>query len=444
MRDRGCFVLNAVELGERCAQLMDPARNEWGRLGALQKHIDGRIVRTWTPDGADSEYRDLLAKAGTPWLAFGRDAIAQGVRASGYSDENVWNKVWLRNGMGGRQGSSTREAVGLGKSYLLLLPALDGEVFMRPLSALRTFAVYADPWDEYPAEVLYRVGERKGNFWDSRWLYVDAEGSYRFSGTPKTPQDVEFIPHGLGITPVVLVPNSMGDEGPVSSVAHAIPVYKRIVDATFTLQMVQRYGAFPQKWMAGGEIAVDPNSGRPLVNASVDSLLHASGESGETARFGSFQAANLTDVVNALEKHIKDLGAVLQVPPFYMLGAVVNMGADGIAATESGYHRNLEERRSSIGEGYELALRTGAMILGDTEASQRWQDHMDWENVSSWSLNQVADAFSKLNVDGVPLERLFQLVPGWSKSDAISAAAGVAAARDLGELEVVPQIELPD
>ena len=35
--------------------------------------------------------------------------------------------------------------------------------------------------------------------------------------------------------------------------------YKRVVDATFTLKMVERYGMFPQKWQAG-RVGVDTDS----------------------------------------------------------------------------------------------------------------------------------------------------------------------------------------
>ena len=410
-------MLDASALGERCGEVMKDARQEWMRLHNLQRHIDGKVLKTWMPQGADAEYRDLLNKSGGPWLGFSRDAIAQGCRINGYANERVWEQVWRANGMDGRQGVTTKQAVGLGKSFLMLLPADGGGVVMRPMSAHNTYAVYTDPWDPYPEFVLYRIGptKRGPQFWDSQWYAFDQEASYRFTGSPSTPKDLEVTPHGLGFTPVVRIANTLASEGePLSSVEPGIPIYKRIVDATFSLQMLQRYGAFPQKWGAGGTLGE--------ARVAVDSLLHAPGEAGETVRFGTFEAADLTKMVTALEAHVKHLAAVLQVPPHYLLGAVVNMSAEGIAAAESGYHRNIGDRRDALGEGYELALRTGALIIGETDAAAALTDAVSWANVQSWSLAQVTDAISKLDVVGADLARLFQMIPGWSRQDAIEAA----------------------
>jgi hypothetical protein len=419
--------MDATALGEKCAALKTTARNEWARLGTLQRKIEGKLTTTWTPDNADLEYKDLLRKASSPWLLFARDVIAQGCRVDGYDDPAVWRDAWQANGMDGRQPAINREAIGLGKSFILVMPSDGGGVVMRPLSALTTFAVYEDQRDEYPVQVLARVGKRKPSFWESTWIYVDDEGVYRFNGDPARPADVKFTSHGLDVCPVVLIPNTLAIDGePQSSIEPAIPVYQRIVDATFTLQMVQRYGAFPQKWMAGGEIAKNAD-GTPSVRSSVDSLLHASGVSGETARFGTFEAADLNQVVAALEEHIINLTSVLQVPTLYFIGPKPNTSADSIVAGESSYHRNLADRRLSLGEGYELALRTAALILGLDAAAADTSSQVHWDDVATYTLNQVSDSVVKLAAVGAPLEMLFAMIPGWTKTDVLEAAGEVRA-----------------
>lgn len=417
------MTLNTTEIGELADSIRTESRNEWSRLATLQKRIEGKLNRTWMPDNADLEYKDLLRKSASPWLEFVRDAISQGLRIDGFSSEKVWKDGWQANAMDGRQGAINREIVGLGKSYGMSIPAATaGEAVMRPLSALRTFAKYRDPWDEYPEYVLHRASRQRAQYWEADWLLLDETSIYRFKGDPRRPENLRTVAHNLDFTPVVMLSNTLSLDGePRSSVEAAIPVYQRVVDATFTLQMVQRYGAFPQKWMAGGEIARDEN-GNSLVRSAVDGLLHASGVSGETARFGNFQSANLTDVVSAVDAHIKHLSAVCQVPPHYLLGAVVNMSAEGIAAAESGYYRNIGDRQDAIGEGYELWLRTTAAILNDP-AKDEIDAQVHWEDLSSRSLGQIADAVGKLGAQGAPLELLFAMIPGWSKTDAIEAAS---------------------
>lgn len=416
------MALSAVEIGTIAESLVPAARKEWARTGFIQKRIDGKLNRTWMPENADLEYKDLFRKASTPWLQFVRDCIAQGLRVDGYSDDTVWASAWQASGMDGRQGQLNREVVGLGYSFLGVIPAEGGGVVMRPLSALRTFAQFSDPWDDYPEYVLHILSGSVAQIDAAKWMLVDGEAVYRFTGDPRKPRDLVIAPHDLGYAPVVMISNAFALDGmPTSSVEAAVPVYQRIVDATFTLQMVQRYGAFPQKWMAGGEIAVDAN-GNPLIRSTVDSLLHASGESGEAARFGTFAPADLNQVVQALDAHIKHLSAICQVPPHYLLGAVVNMSAEGIAAAESGYFRNIADRQDSIGEGYELALRTAAAILGYQDAADDSNSQVHWADVSARSLAQISDAVVKLATVDAPLEMLFALVPGWSKVDAIEAA----------------------
>ncbi|WP_404474827.1 phage portal protein [Microbacterium aerolatum] len=408
--------LDIAALGKLGSDLQKDAQSTWAPLRTLQRHIDGQLLKTWMPDNADAEYKDLLRKSASPWLGFARDAIAQGCIVSGYTNTDIWERAWRANGMDGRQDVVTRDAVGFGRGFLAVLPGADSDsVVMRPMSALDTFAVYDDPWDDYPRYVLHRRKPRNGRqtFWQGEWMLLDEEGIYRFSGTPAGPLDMSFEAHGMEFAPVVGISNTL-DASPISSIADKVPVYKRIVDATFTLQMLQRYGAFPQKWMAGGD--VDPN-----VRSSVDGLLHAGGEAGDTARFGAFPASDLEKAVSALDAHIKHFSAVVQVPPHYLLGAVVNMSAEGIAAAEAGYHRNLSARKKSIGEGYELAMRTAAAMLGDDGAAASMTDQVEWENVSSWSLSQVSDFIQKIEMSTGPLEELFRMVPGWTKADAAKA-----------------------
>lgn len=413
--------LSSVELSALITdQVMKPARQEWSRLRWLQKNIDGGLLKTWMPDNADAEYRDLLLKSRSPWLLFVRDCIAQGLIVDGYSHEATWSQAWQANGMDGRQNALNREVVGLGYSYLMSLPADGGGVVMRPLSAHQTFSTKADPWDDHPEYVLHKQNEKK-------WHFFDDEAQYTITGTPSRIEKLEISEHGAGFTPVSLIANEFAMSGfPASSIEPAIPVYKRIVDATFTLQMVQRYGAFPQHNMAGGKIAVD-DDGNALMRPSVDSLLHSDDP---LTKFGSFPAADIEQVAGAVDTHIKHLSAVCQVPPHYLLGAIVNMSAEGIAAAESGYFRNIDDHKVVMGEGYELALRSAAAILGHDTAAKDTSSQVHWQDTSTRSLAQISDSVVKLKTVGAPLEMLFAMIPGWSKTDALEAAEYV---RENGE-----------
>jgi hypothetical protein len=414
--------MDATTLGEFLSGYMKDIRKEWDRLRFLQKNIDGTIYSTWMPRGADAEYKDMLRKAATPWLMYAQNAKAQGLVVDGFTSDEIWREAWQANGMDGRQVVVNREVIGLGKSYGLSLPANGGKVLMRPLSAHSTYAKFADPWDEYPEWVLYRSAKMGKSYWDSTWYFFDATHWYKFTGSPGTPQGIETYEHGLGYCPVVQLSNTLtSDSVPESSIEPGIKPWKRVVDYTFTLSMDMRYGAFPQKWMAGGEIQTDEN-GNAMIRPAVDSLMHASGPAGETARFGSFQSASISDVVAGLESAKQDLSSILQIPPHYFLGKVINMSAEGIEAAESAYYRDLAERKEALSEGYELWLRTAADILGYSNVADDPNVEIHWMEQRTRSLGQIADAIVKLKTVGAPDELLFALMPGWTKQDVLEAA----------------------
>lgn len=424
------MAMDAAELSALITDgILKDANQEWSRLRWLQKHVDGGLNKTWMPESADLEYKDLFRKARSPWLRFVRDCIAQGLIVDGYSHADTWANAWQANGFDGRQGAVNRETIGLGYSYVLTLPsARSGEVVMRPLSALNTFSVKEDPWDDYPDYVLHKAADKK-------WHFFDNEAHYLITGTPGRIESLEVRRHGQGYTPVSMIPNAFAMQGfPESEIEPAIPVYKRIVDATFTLQMVQRYGAFPQKNMAGGKIATD-EAGNALIRPAVDSLLHSTDPD---TKFGSFPGADIGKVADAVDTHIKHLSAVCQVPPHYLLGAVVNMSAEGIAAAESGYFRNIDDHKVVMGEGYELALRSAASILGNSDAALDTSSQVHWQDTSTRSLAQISDAVVKLQTVGAPMEMLFAMIPGWSKNDAIEAAEYV---KENGAQAVIPAIQ---
>lgn len=449
------MTMTSAELAAAWKPFEKEARFELARLSTLDKKLKGGLIKLWTPDDSDLEYKDLQRKSKSPWLDYTATATAQGCRVDGYvgsagataEAKQAWERGWQDNGMDGRQNGVTLEAIRLGYSFIVGLPAVaneyaqvvndDGEpiigddgqpemetievidpnrVVLRPASSLQSYGVYDDPYDEFPRYFITRIGKRgSGDFWESsRWMFLDDEAVYYFEGRPSQPKNLQAIEHGRGYTPVALIPNTLPTFGPPeSSVEAAIPIYHRIVDATFTLEMVQRYGAFPQKWGTG--VTVGENAAR----VSVDSLITSTDP---MSRFGNFLQANLTDVVAALDAHIKHLAAVTQVPPHYLLGAVVNMSAEGIAAAESGYFRNIGQRQDALGEGYELAMRIAADYLGLEKAATDTSARIHWEDVSSRSLAQIADAVTKLATLKVPLDQLFRMVPGWTQTDAEAAA----------------------
>lgn len=409
--------LSAIDLKNRInEELWAPANRTWTANNFLKKTIDGNITKVWMPDGVDGEYKDLMRKSRSPWLEYCAQSISQGLIVDGYSNNEVWKNAWQANLMDGRQGAMNYQVVAYGYSYLLSFPGQEtGTASMRPLSVHKTFGFFEDDWDEDPTLVITRSENRK------RWRIFDAEAMYEIEGNdPRKFSDMTTTPHDAGVQPVTMIRSSFSLDGlPRSLVEPAVPVYKRIVDGTFTLQMGKRYGAFPQKSQSGGEIATDEN-GNSLVRPSIDTILHSEDP---TTKFSAFPAADLNQMIAAVEKEIQDLAAIMQVPPHYLLGKISNLSAEALAAAESGYFRRNALLRSVMGEGYERALRVAASFMGpDYEsAASDTSSEVHWADVSHRALSQVADAINKLDATNAPLEKLYALLPDWTSKDAKEA-----------------------
>lgn len=406
------------------------ARSEWAAMARSVRYARGQQKLPWLPDDTETEYRDLAMKSATCWIDLVLRAQTQGLHVDGYGrgDSVAWEQGWRINGMDARQSALYYAVLVCGVGWILELPSDDG-VWMRPVAAGSIAARFEDEQDEWPSAVLHTISADRWDYYDAaaRWRLVRQAGLWSVESVTE---------HGLGVTPAVRLKSSFDLLGrPQGEVAPLIPTQDRIVDATFTLQMVAKYGAFPQRWIAGlnpgeplrdsdGDVLTD-GDGNPLmpqIKAYVDHILLAADPD---TKFGQFQAADLGQYVAALEAHIRHLAAVSQTPPHYLLGSLVNLSAEALAAAEAGLQRRIAERRMVLGEGLEQSMRLAALILGDVDGWSDLSAQVRWRDVGSRSLAQTADALLKLRDVGVPPRMLFGMIPGWSDADVDEAMAAL-------------------
>lgn len=442
-------MLTNAQAVEKARHIVNGHRAEHMRLRRFVRYARGRQKLPWLPDNVESEYRDIALKSATNWLDLVLSASVQGLYVDGYGDSSptptpdaqvapmptAWANGWQANGMDARQHALHRAVGTLGYSHLLVFPSDDGGVWMRPEAATQMAVVFDDPSDEWPEEGV-RIVDAKAD----RYELYTPEARYEING-----RDVKVAGHDLGFTPIVEMRWAIDLLGtPRGEIEPVIPIQDRIVDATFTLQMVAKYGAFPQRWIAGidnskpltdddGNVLKD-SSGNPLfptIKAYVDSILTAVDVD---TKFGQFAAADLNQYVEALEAHIRHLAAITQTPPHYLLGALVNLSADALAAAEAGLQRKIAEKRIVLGEGYEQALRASAAILGDDAAALDTSSQVRWRDVESRSLAQTSDALLKLQQVGVPTEMLLGMIPGFTQQDVDKAKELMASQGGLAAL----------
>lgn len=406
-------------------QLFPQYRENRADLDTVDSWYRGQNERPTMPRQSTKEYQQLQERSYTPWLGLVVTSVAQTLYVEGYrrarevDDAAAWG-FWQANGLDGRQMAVHRGALAHGQAFVTVLPGDRGPA-MRGVSARKMHAVYADPAeDEYPMYAL-RVDPNGGaNKWMLR-LYDEKQVYYLSADSEAT--KIEFLEsreHGIGVCPVVRFTNQLDLDGRATGeIAPFVPLAARIDQDTFDRLVVQRFGAWVIKYVAGmATPETDEEKRAAQIALKVSDFLIA--EDPDT-KFGSLPATPLDGYIKSRDADIRDLAAVTQTPPHHLLGQMANLSAEALAAAESSLIRKVEERKHSFGESWEQALRLAASVA-DVEGSDDFEAQVRWRDMESRSLSQVADALGKLSQQlGVPVEMLWEKIPGWTDQDVLRA-----------------------
>ena len=452
----------AVSTARRLLELRD---GEQGRLDRIQRYMCGEHDSVYVPKGARAEYRWLIERARVNILPLVVTVVAQNMYVDGYrpagSDENAepW-AVWQANRMDARQHGIHRSVLTYGAAYALVMPGKPVPV-ITPFSPRRLTALYADPVnDEWP---VLAVEDRLENTAKGQRRVVrvyDDQARYTLAGKPDGSQlEADggnwVMEHRLGVCPVVRYINTedLDGDGVVGEVEPLIEVQDQLNMTTFNLLMAQQYAAFRQRWVTGMAPPLD-NAGNPVepFRSRVDGLFVA--EDADT-KFGEFGQTDLKGYLDSRESTVRNIATISQVPPYHLLGQMVNLSAEALAAARDGLDRKTDERESLCGEGHEQTLRLCALASGDKTAWEDMAAQVVWRDTSARSLAQTVDALGKLvTMLGVPPQELWERVPGVTQTDVerwkSAAEQGDAMGRLNGIIEkqmssgVAPVAPVPD
>jgi hypothetical protein len=413
--------------------------DEWARGGPpeslyIPKHYD-----------TNDEYSDVKDRSPTPWLSLGITSLAQtafvdGVTRRGATDlMQVWD-TWQKNRWDSRQNALYRATMAHGIAFNMVLPGIipltsEKSAVFRGLSALTTAAWYEQVEDEWPQFAIHAepdVDENGNPGWTVE--LIDEVAIYRFvcKGDGENLKDWTYITtevHDLGVTPLVRYTNMTDLDGRhTGEVEPFIPLAKRIDQDTFDRLIVQRFGAWKVRFITGLQRPkgmTEQQAQQDLLKMKINDFLIA--ESKET-KFGTLDETQLEGFIKARDADLRDLSAVLQVPPYMFLGLSANMQAESLAAARSALAAKSLERRTSWGESHEQSFRLAAKIEGNREEMRAYDMQVRWRNMEVRPLSQAADALGKLASQvGVPLEMLWAMIPDWTDSDVARAKALVEA-----------------
>lgn len=432
--------------------LLDGYKSERKNLDRIDKWYRWDHDKPHSPRTSTKEYKELSARSQTPWLGLVVTSVAQALYVEGYraareQDEARPWEWWQANGLDRRQIAVHRAALAYGYSFVTVIPGVDplsgdDKPVIRGYSPRRMQAWWADPaGDEWPMYALEveptRIDGQAGyalRLWDDELVWT-------FQATDHgAPTYVTYEEHGTGVVPVVRFTNLLDLEGRQDGeVEPFIPVAARVDQTVFDRLVVQRFASWVVRTVSGmtppepldGETA-EQTKERAKLRLSMEDVLVASDAD---TKFGTLAATPLGGFIDAMDSDVRVLAAVTQTPPHHLLGQIANLSAEALAAAEASLSRKVEERKHSFGESWEQTLRLAAHVMGDPDAARDTNTQVRWRDMESRSLAQAADALGKLaTMLGVPVEVLWEKIPGWTQQDVDRAKSLREQGDPLGQL----------
>ena len=384
------------------------------------------------PRKTTSDIKDLRDASTTGWAKMIADSMSQdfifdGIRQRNNGDAAPATRLIQQNRLFSKQRAAHDGVIRHGKAFNLIGPAvgrLDGKdtAFIRPKSALTCDAFYRDDFDEYAEFFLEGVIQHDADGTRRyRWDFYDDVNHHRLTseldGSKMT--YIDYEPHGMNICPVVRAAPNLDLTGrAIGEIEPYVILFKRLNQSTLDRLVVQRFGAFVIRWIAGiEEPDTDEKKRAAAIALSLTDLLMVENPQ---SKVGSLPATPLDGYIRSREADIRDLSAVSQTPSFHMLGLSDNVGADGLAAAEASHTRKGILWKVGLSDFWETSLRLAGFAAGPEyqDVADDFESRLHWKDTSSYSFQSWAQGLGTLATQlEIPGEALWQRIPGWEESD---------------------------
>ena len=402
---------------------------EMPRLDRLHLYLKGRQSFLWLPRSAPDEVRRLARMSRVNVLQLAVNSATQSLYIDGYrspkaEDEDPAWRVWQQNRLDARQIGVHRAATCYGVAYVSVITGEPVPV-VRGLSPRNLTAVYGED-DDWPVWAL----EKRRSAVKGRTLYRLFDGTHAYYVSVDGGGQVEYVDekvHDAGHVPIVRFLSTCDlDDEVYSSLENLMTLQDQIDLTTFGLLVVQHYGSFPQKWIAGWMAETEDDK----IAVAANKVLTF--EDSET-KLGSFQAASLDGYINSRRDAMKNLAAIAQMPESALRGELVNLSAEALEAAKDGERRKNTEAQKMFGESWEQTLELAGVTASyqvDPQAEVRWKD------MEMRSFSATIDALGKMAAMlGIPQEAIWERVPGATQQEIARWRVLAAQGDALGRLE---------
>jgi SPP1 Gp6-like portal protein len=333
----------------------------------------------------------------------------------------IW-KTWQRNRLDRGQSGLYRAVFQYGYGYMVLTAGKPTPV-IRPMSPRTMTALYNDTNDDWPELALERRRKRDTfRLYDSTHVYSLGYDTKikRFAlislaehGSPYCPvvryRDVEDL--DIDDEPISQIVTRMGTRGDnmtdmvAGQVAPLMTLQDQLDVTTFTLKSAEWYSSFRQRWVVGWT----PANPSDKVKSAASQLWTFDNEPDEV-KLGEFAQTTLDGYLSSRDSTAKFIATLSQTPVHELIGELVNLSAEALAAAEAGRDRKVGERQTGMGESHEQLAQAAGLLQGVDVPDDL---EVVWRDTSARAFGALVDGLGKLAAQlQIPVEALWERIPG--------------------------------
>lgn len=220
------------------------------------------------------------------------------------------------------------------------------------------------------------------------------------------------LPNPLGEVPLVELPNRPRLNGPPESDISNVIVSQDAVNLMWAyLLNTADFASFPSRVVLGQERPTEPvmdASGEPTGNTrEVPLERFMTGRvywlDDEHAKIDQWPAADLSLFTKVIEVQVSHIASQTRTPHHYLIGKMANLSAEALKAAETGLVKRTEEKTKALGRALREVMRLVALADGRPQlAADMAMGTVEWADVESRSISQLADALAKDKANGFP------------------------------------------
>lgn len=430
----------ALAEAERMREAQDSERTN---LDAVRRYWTGKqALPAIIPADAPREVKVMARVARVNVIKIVIESITQslivnGIRAVDEAGQEAarqaWD-IWQRNSMDRRQSGLVRATTAYGTGYGIGLPG-DPVPVMRTAGPRQMTTNYDPDDDVWPVLALWRITASRYRLLDNEAVYelaVDRESSRLVmltgeggplirghgatdGGRPVCPvvkfhdaEDLDLDDEpSPGLQQASIIEEVCGQIA--GQVAPLMDLQDQINLTSFSLKAAEWYSAFRQRWIAGKKLSPEE---RLKAGAS---QIWSFDDRPDEIQLGEFNQTELRGYIESRGEAMKFAATLSQTPVHELIGELVNLSAEALAAAEIGRDRMVGERKIGQGEAHEQWLR----LVCSYQSIDLPQDaQVTWEDTSARAFGAVVDGLGKIaQMLQVPPQKLWSRIPGATAQD---------------------------